>query len=159
MAGVNPEHLDRLPTDLAPGWTPDLARLESLKAVRQMSPRDYRESWAWVHYLLNDTRPHKAALLAYLGDLRTSPTPRPLSDRLGPGEASPLLAHLARLRERPIAATRPPATRPSASRAPRASRSRPPRPPASQSRRRPGPDSPAAERRSFLGRMFGWLGS
>ena len=47
--GVNPEHLGRLPGEVVAGWTPDLPRLESLRNVRQMTPRDYRESWAWVH--------------------------------------------------------------------------------------------------------------
>ncbi len=104
--GINAEHMARLPADLASGWSPDLARLESLKAVRQLSPRDYRESWAWVHYLLNDSRPHKAALLAYLADLRTSPaTAKPLSSRLEGPLATPLVAHIERVRDRPIAAT------------------------------------------------------
>src|SRR5262249_25586667 len=31
--GVNAEHLGRLPQDLASGWKPDLARLETLKTV------------------------------------------------------------------------------------------------------------------------------
>ena len=71
--GINPEHIGRLPGDLASGWAPDLARLETLRSVQQMTPRDYRESWAWVHYLLTDGRSQKAAMLAYLTDLRGSP--------------------------------------------------------------------------------------
>ena len=159
--GINPEHLDRLPTDLAAGWKPDLPRLEALKAVRQMSPRDYRESWAWVHYLLNDSRPHKAALLAYLADLRTSPTPRPLSDRISPPDSSaPLVAHLTRLRDRPVAATvapRDPTVRLQSLQAepsPKAAV------PAAEPKPAAEPVPPAASRRrSLLGRMFGWLGS
>jgi hypothetical protein len=99
--GLNPEHLDRLPHDLASGWKPDLARLETLKTVREMSPRDYRESWAWVHYLLNGTAPGKAALLAYLGDLRSRPDAAPLSDRLRTGDwggPGALVAHIDRAR-------------------------------------------------------------
>src|SRR5438876_73243 len=61
--GLNPEHIARLPDDLKSGWRPDLARLESLATVREMAPRDYREAWAWVHYLLNDPAPCKTALL------------------------------------------------------------------------------------------------
>lgn len=101
--GVNAEHLVRLPADLQGGWTPDLARLESLRSVRQLSPRDYRESWAWVHYLLNDTRAHKAALLGYLADLRASPAAPPISQRLEGPTAGPLVAHIGRIPERPIA--------------------------------------------------------
>ena len=105
--GRNPEHLSRLPLDRSEGWTPDLARLETLKNVGQMAPRDYRESWAWIHYLLNHSGSTKAALLAYLADLRTNPATPPLSERLKEteaGSAETLLAHLDRLRSQPIAA-------------------------------------------------------
>jgi len=105
--GLNAEHLARLPADVEAGWSPDLARLEGLKAVRQMSPRDYRESWAWVHYLLNDSRANKAALLAYLADLRASPDAAPLSRRLEDPTAAPCLAHLAKAREDSLALAAP----------------------------------------------------
>jgi hypothetical protein len=100
----NPEHLGRLPGDLAAGWKPDLARLESLKSVREMAPRDYRESWAWVHYLLNGSNAGKTALLAYLADLRTSPKVAPLSERLQGDDldsGTRLLAHIDRVRATP----------------------------------------------------------
>ena len=158
--GINPEHLDRFPTDLATGWAPDLKRLESLKAVRQMSPRDYRESWAWVHYLLNDSRPHKAALLAYLGDLRSTPTPRPLSDRLADVQPATLVAHLTRVRERPVAAAVP--LRDPTVRLQSAQSELGPPTPATASEAKPSGDaatSPGGKRRTLLGRMFGWLGS
>lgn len=107
QGGVNPEHLNRLPQDRADGWSPNLARLEQLKDVRQMSPRDYRESWAWVHYLLNGPPAGRTALLSYLNDLRTGRDVTPLSQRLDEESDSPprLLAHLERLREQPIATT------------------------------------------------------
>jgi hypothetical protein len=99
--GLNPEHLARLPEDLEAGWRPDLARLETLQTVREMSPRDYRESWAWVHFLLNEPGPGRAALLAYLDDLRSTAAPAaPLSQRLAglaPGADRQLLAHLERV--------------------------------------------------------------
>ncbi len=160
--GINPEHMGRFPLDLAAGWSPDLRRLESLRSVREMTPRDYRESWAWVHYLLNDTRPHKAAMLAYLGDLRASPTPRPISDRLGNPEASPLLAHLARLRENPVAATtapRDPTVR-LQSAPPEPSTPQPPEVDLPQTGTESATPSPASKpRRSLISRLFGWLGS
>jgi hypothetical protein len=104
--GRNPEHLARLPVDLAAGWGPDLVRLEALKSVREMSPRDYRESWAWVHYLLNGSNEGKSALLAFLAELRMSPTKAaPLSARLkadDQGARSRLLAHIDRVRTTPL---------------------------------------------------------
>ena len=101
--GLNPEHLARLPEDLATGWVPDLGKLEQLDDVRQMSPRDYRESWAWVHYLLHSTSENKAALLAYLYDLRNREEPVPLSARLGAesGSGRRLAGHVKSIRERP----------------------------------------------------------
>ena len=91
--GLNPEHLARLPDDLEAGWKPDLARLETLQDVREMTPRDYRESWAWVHYLLNGPVRARTALLAYLADSKTSPLSArlPQTDR---GDAQRMLAHL-----------------------------------------------------------------
>ncbi len=159
--GINSEHLDRLPIDLAAGWSPDLHHLESLNSVSSMTPRDYRESWAWVHYLLNDTRPHKAALLAYLGDLRAIPDPPPLSDRLAGREASALLAHLNRVRANPVAAaipTRDPTVRLQSAQV------ETPAPPAAATEApwttaEPATAGSGVKRRSLLSRVFGWLGS
>ena len=125
--GLNPEHLARLPDDLRPGWAPDLARLESLKSVREMTPRDYRESWAWVHYLLNGPAPGKAALLAYLADLASKPK-----------TAEPLSRRLARLDHGPVP-RRPPAEPTSTASAPRPRR-RPSRPPRARRPDRPAPE-------------------
>jgi hypothetical protein len=105
--GLNAEHLGRLPKDLAGGWQPDLARLETLKTVSQMTPRDYRESWAWVHFLLNGSNAGKSDLLAYLADLHGEAPPTPLSARLrGRDELASrnMVAHLGRLRELPVVA-------------------------------------------------------
>ena len=157
LGGADGEHLDRLPLDLAGGWKPDLRRLEGLRSVREMSPRDYREAWAWVHYLLNDSRPHKAALLAYLGDLRTNPAPEPISARLGDADPAPVLAHLDRLRRQPIAAA--PAPRDPTVRL----QSYHPEEATAPAERAVAveavPAAPAARRRSLIGRVFGWLGS
>jgi hypothetical protein len=108
--GRNPEHLSRLPQDRTSGWTPDLARLETHKNVAQMAPRDYRESWAWVHYLLNHSNATRAALLGYLADLHANPATPPLSEKLkanDSGAPAMLLAHLDRLRTLPLVAAPP----------------------------------------------------
>lgn len=103
--GVNREHLGRLPRDLSAGWKPDLARLEMLRTVGQMTPRDYRESWAWIHYLLTGSNAGKTILLAYLADLRTDPASAPLSTRLAQTDnAAPaqMLAHIEQVRAQPL---------------------------------------------------------
>ncbi len=118
--GTNPEHLSRLPQDLSSGWSPDLQRLETLKVVSQMAPRDYRESWAWVHYFLNHSNATKTALLGYLADLRANPQTATLSRRLKANEAGAaerLMAHIEKVRTLPaahpaIATPTPPATNP-----------------------------------------------
>jgi hypothetical protein len=114
-AGLNPEHIARLPDDLKSGWKPNLAHLEALGSVGEMRPSDYRESWAWVHYLLNDRGEGRPAVLAYLADLREHPDQtRPLSERVAGGSGPRLLAHLKRVsadpttsRPAPIAISKP----------------------------------------------------
>jgi Protein of unknown function (DUF1570) len=79
-------------TDLKSGWLPDLARLESLSDIREMTPRDYRESWAWVHLLLNGSKPGKSVLLTSLAGLKEKPGALGLTEK---GATNPrLLAHL-----------------------------------------------------------------
>jgi len=99
--GPHRDHAARLPDDLAAGWSPDLPRLETIGDVRRLSPRDYRESWAWAHYLLHGPAEGRAALATYLDDLRDQDDPPPLSARLkgtDPTHGPELLAHLDRLR-------------------------------------------------------------
>ncbi len=92
-SGINREHLARLPTDLREGWKPDLEKLEGLQNVQQMTPGNYRESWAWAHYLLQGSAEGRGALLGFLGDLRKGDEARPLSSRL-PSEAEKMKAGL-----------------------------------------------------------------
>jgi hypothetical protein len=65
---VQRERIDHVLDDLAGGWSPDLARLESLADIRQMTPRDYREAWAWVNLLMNDREPGSSTLLSSLAE-------------------------------------------------------------------------------------------
>lgn len=93
--GVNPKHLENL---RQAGARFDLDRLEKLEEVHDMSPAEYRESWAWVHLMLRSSPQAKQALLSYLQDLRTNPAPGPLRPRLANVYLSPdtaLQNHLA----------------------------------------------------------------
>jgi hypothetical protein len=47
-----------------------------------MKGADYQESWAWVHFMLNSTPEAKRVLVSYIGDLRTKPDAKPISQRL-----------------------------------------------------------------------------
>jgi hypothetical protein len=106
--GKNAEHLGRLPDDQKAGWKPDLARLETLKSVRDMTPLDYRESWAWIHYLLNSTPADKKVLLAYLAQPREPSAVRGLLSanlaKTDPTAPALVLTHLDQLRSETIAA-------------------------------------------------------
>ena len=57
----------------ASGWfssPPSLPRLEKLTRVDQMRPREYRESWSWVHFMLHYSPETHRALIRYLKTLR-----------------------------------------------------------------------------------------
>lgn len=87
VAGPNPgqinvEHAQGLATALQNGWRPDMDRLETLEKVEEMRRPDYRESWAWVHYMINGSPDTRQVLLNYLQDLRTDANPGSLHARL-----------------------------------------------------------------------------
>jgi hypothetical protein len=106
--GVNYEHLHQLRS--AP-LKADLARLERLEKVEDMTPAEYRESWAWVHLMLAGREEGRRVLLAYLRELRTNAKPGPLRQRLLAAYPAPDLAlarHLAAIdRDRPEVAVSP----------------------------------------------------
>lgn len=79
---INPEYAERLSKAIQNGWEPDLARLESLERVDQMQRADYREAWAWVHFMLHHTPETRQVLLSYLHDLKNTRAPKALSLRL-----------------------------------------------------------------------------
>lgn len=94
--------LSRLAEDRSNGWKPDIQRLERMQDVRMMTSTDYRESWAWVHYVLNGVVRGPERLRAYLADCRGAGRPEPISRQFRITDADPgllLLAHLDRARE------------------------------------------------------------
>lgn len=80
--GVNAHHLEQLRSNAEGGLKPDLAHLEELNQVQQMTPSEYREAWAWVHLMLRDRAEAKMVLTSYLQQLRVNPTPGPLQPKL-----------------------------------------------------------------------------
>jgi hypothetical protein len=79
--GISPRHLEHIRQHLD-SFRPDLTRLEQVGLVSQMSPADYREAWAWVHFMLRDKPEGKAVLTAFLQQLRSNPNPGLLQPRL-----------------------------------------------------------------------------
>ncbi|RMG39585.1 MAG: hypothetical protein D6725_04980 [Planctomycetota bacterium] len=96
---VHTEYIGELLDAVRRGWRPDLRRLEGLHDVAEMHRRDYAEAWAWVHFFLNGSDEHRAAMLDYLLELRDSAHPPAFSQRL-PNDArswnNRLLAFLVR---------------------------------------------------------------
>lgn len=85
---MNGDYPHQLAVAVSRGWRPDIERLEQLEEFSQMRRLDYQESWAWVHYLLHATPDTRAALLAYVGDLRDASQPPALSERVAAVEPS-----------------------------------------------------------------------
>lgn len=48
------------------GWSPDLKTLESIRSAGSMTNEDYRDSWAWIHFLLESSNSSKDLLRSYL---------------------------------------------------------------------------------------------
>lgn len=97
--GINAGHLDAIRKN---GFQPDLAKLEQLSEVKQMLRPEYREAWAWTHFMLCGAPVTRNVLLAYLQDLR-QPNPQPLLPKLKEAHSKPakaLVEHLSAL-ERP----------------------------------------------------------
>jgi uncharacterized protein DUF1570 len=98
--GVNAHHLDHIRQGAPNAFPADLARLEQLSQVQQMTPAEYREAWAWVHLMLQDKPEAKAVLVNYLQQLRTNPNPGPLGLKLAavyPAPHEALMRHLSQL--------------------------------------------------------------
>jgi len=94
--GINRQHVLLLQRD---GLKPDLPRLEQFTQVEQMNPAEYREAWAWVHYILRGNPDARKALLTYVQQLRKTATPGPLLPQLKSNAElnEALLNHLAQL--------------------------------------------------------------
>jgi hypothetical protein len=66
---VNPAHAVKLRKALPQGWVPELARLEKLVDLWQMTQDDYRESWLWVHYLMRHSPRTRQILIKHVHGL------------------------------------------------------------------------------------------
>ena len=72
---VHTEHVREWETAKEENWSPNLFRLEMLTDFRDMTQRDYAESWGWVHYMLQTSDDTANVLLQYLASLGSSKTP------------------------------------------------------------------------------------
>lgn len=79
---INRDHADGLSEMLVHGWSPDLKRLERLDDVSEMQRADYQESWAWMHFLLNESDASRDVLLSYIAELQSPAAPPQFASRL-----------------------------------------------------------------------------
>jgi hypothetical protein len=99
-ASGNP-HLAEMRWTARFGMSPGLERLEVLTDLKQMGPREYRESWAWVHFCMHGPKSAHDVLVSFLADISRSTPPGNLSDRLArklPATRRQLAAHLKTIR-------------------------------------------------------------
>ena len=59
-----------------------LAELEFLSDVKDMSGKDYRHAWGWVHFMLNGPPEARQELQQFLSDIKNQVPPGNLSQRL-----------------------------------------------------------------------------
>ena len=63
-------------------WRPNLTRLESISVLRDMGEDEYRESWAWVHWMIHGPEPVREILRTYLDEIARGGFPGKLEPRL-----------------------------------------------------------------------------
>lgn len=64
------------------GLSPNLAKLERLEDFAKMGATEYREAWAWVHFLQYESETSHQVLVDYLADLRANRPPGSFEQRL-----------------------------------------------------------------------------
>ena len=64
------------------GILPKLEKLEDENGVTGMTGADYRNAWAWIHFILHGSPEAHQELVAFLGDIGASTPPGLLSQRL-----------------------------------------------------------------------------
>lgn len=79
--GQNP-HLRSVRWRMRLRQIPELQRLEQLGELSDMSRDDYRDAWAWIHFLLHGPEEVRSELRRYLTDIQSQIPPGRLSDRL-----------------------------------------------------------------------------
>lgn len=64
------------------GRLPRLAELESMRDLAAMGRDEYRDAWAWVHFMLHGPVEARQELIAFLKDVQANADTEPLSRRL-----------------------------------------------------------------------------
>jgi hypothetical protein len=77
----NPHHR-AIEAAMGLGQLPRLEELELLQNFDDMGRPEYRDAWAWVHFMLHGPREAQDELVRYLDELHAGSNPGKLSERL-----------------------------------------------------------------------------
>jgi Protein of unknown function (DUF1570) len=75
-------HLPVVQALIRTGALPRLAELEVMDGLEDMGRDEYRDAWAWVHFMLHGPSEAREELVRYLGELHAGGEAGRLSDRL-----------------------------------------------------------------------------
>ncbi len=64
------------------GQLPRMEELDAIETLDSLGRDEYRDAWAWVHFMLHGPRPAHEELVRYLADLESGGDAGRLSDRL-----------------------------------------------------------------------------
>lgn len=75
-------HLTSLRRSIFFGWRPNLAKLEAAEDLSDMGASEYREAWAWAHFMLHGPPEVRQVLADYLYDIQSGESAGLLKTRL-----------------------------------------------------------------------------
>ena len=78
----NNEHLGKLKWYARFGKLPNIERLEQIDSIKGMGQTEYRDAWAWVHFMIHGPQAAREELRDYLADIQAHSPPGVLSKRL-----------------------------------------------------------------------------
>lgn len=76
------EHLKSLKRAMWFRWKPNLDRLEALTSLSDMQEDEYRESWAWVHFMMHGPPAAQNVLKDYLHEIAAGGFAGPIAPKL-----------------------------------------------------------------------------
>ena len=75
-------YLEGLRRSIRQGKIPRLENLENKRDLSEMRRTEYRDAWAWVHFMLVGSKEAHNELVDFLDDIRTGTPPGSFSERL-----------------------------------------------------------------------------
>ncbi len=80
--GIGSPHLPSLKRSIFFGWRPNLQRLETAEDIADMGEDEYREAWAWAHFMLHGPIEVRQVLSDYLHEIHSGEAAGSFRERL-----------------------------------------------------------------------------